>query len=448
MSTASAAPTPTRILSARWVLTMVDGDPVRDDHAVVLEGARIHAVLPADEARRRWPEAEQTALPGEQVLMPGLVNGHGHAAMALMRGFADDMPLEAWLQQRIWPLEGRWVSETFVADGAALAAAEMIAGGTTTFSDMYFFPEIAADVARRAGLRMQACVPLMQFGNAWASGPDEAIDKGLALQAACRGDPLVRVAFGPHSTYALGFDDLVRIGRLADEHDLAVQIHLHETAAEVATARREQGERPLETVARAGLLGPRLQAVHMTQLEPGDCERLAKADAAVIHCPQSNLKLGSGFSPVAALRGAGVRVGIGTDGAASNNTLSMLRELHVAAILAKAVAGDAAALPAREVLRMATLGGAEALGLGAVTGSLAAGKAADLIAVDLSAPACTPVFHPESQLVYTGTDARVSQVWVNGVRLYADGEHLSLDAPSIVARARAWRDRMLAPTRA
>ena len=450
MTAASDRRPQTRILTARWVLTMADATDgagrasVLDHHAVVIEGDRISAVLPTDAARARWPDAVVTDL-GEQVLMPGLVNGHGHAAMTLIRGFADDMPLEPWLHERIWPLEARWVGAEYVADGVELAIAEMIGGGTTTFSDMYFFPETTAAVASRAGLRSQVCVPLMDFANAWASGPDEAISRGLALHDEYRSSPRTTIAFGPHSTYTLAYEQLERTTMLAEQVDMPVQIHLHETATEVADARREHGERPLDRLARAGLLGPRLQAVHMTQLEAGDCARLAEHDVAVIHCPQSNLKLASGFCPVAELRAAGVRVGIGTDGAASNNALSMFREMHVTAILAKVVAGAASALPAMEVLRMATLGGAEALGIGELTGSLEPGKAADLIAVDLSSPACTPVFHPESQLVYTGTEAQVTHVWVDGEPLLEGGIHTRLDAAAVIDRANRWRDRIQEP---
>jgi 5-methylthioadenosine/S-adenosylhomocysteine deaminase len=437
------ADSPTRILTARWLLTMADGDPVRDGHALVLAEGRVHSVLPLDEARRNWPELPVEDF-GDQVLMPGLVNCHGHGAMTLMRGFADDLPLETWLQERIWPLEARWVAAEYVADGVELAAAEMIASGTTTFSDMYFFPEASAAVAHRTGLRAQICMPLIRFPTAWASGTDEGIHKGLALHDEYRALDRIRVAFGPHSTYTMDFEALERIATLAETADLAVQIHLHEPADEVETARRETGERPLETVIRAGLFGPRLQAVHMTRLEDADIERLVEHDVAVIHCPQSNLKLASGLCRVEDLRRAGVRIGLGTDGAASNNGLSMFREMHVAAILAKVVAGDAAALPAMEVLRMATLGGAEALGMGEITGSLEPGKAADLIVVDLSGAATTPVFHPESQLVYTGTAARVTEVRVDGVPLYSGGEHLRLDEAAVIDRANRWRDRMLA----
>lgn len=441
----NAVATPDRALCARWVLTMADDDAnagdalVREDHAVLLAGSRIAAVVPRGDV----PEGVPIEDLGERALLPGFVNGHGHAAMTLMRGFADDMPLEPWLTERIWPLEARWVDARFVAEGTELAIAEMLAGGITTYSDMYFFPEAGAAVAHRSGIRAQVLAPLVKFPNSWAEGPDAGFRKTTELHDEYRATERITVGFGPHSTYALDPEHLEHIAVLAEQIDAPVQIHLHETAAEVAQSQQTHGERPVDAVRRAGLFGPRLQTVHMTQLEEGDPERLAEHGVSVIHCPQSNLKLASGFCPTTALRRAGVRVGLGTDGAASNNALSMLREMHVAAILAKVVSEDAAALPAREVLRMATLGGAEALGLEDEIGSLEPGKAADLIAVDLSSPACTPVFHPESQLVYTGTEARVTHVWVDGEALLAEGRHTRMDVDAVVARANQWRDRML-----
>jgi 5-methylthioadenosine/S-adenosylhomocysteine deaminase len=439
---ASAPRTPSQLLSADWMLTMAPGDGVQRARTLALDGSRILAVLPTDEALARWPSVPHRSLPGH-ALLPGLVNAHGHAAMTLLRGFADDMHLGPWLEERIWPLERRWVSANFVADGTELAIAEMLRGGTTTFSDMYFFPDASAAIAQRTGIRAQICIPMVRFGNAWVDGPEEALHRGLALHDEYRESERIRVAFGPHSTYAMEIPHLERIAVLSEELDMAVQIHLHETGAEVTAALAERGERPLETVERVGLLGPRLQAVHMTHLETRDADRLARHGVSVVHCPQSNLKLASGFCPTAALRSAGVRVALGTDGAASNNALSMFREMHVAAILAKVVAGDAAALPALDVLHMATLGGAEALGMGDLTGSLEAGKAADVIAVDLGRLGVEPVYHPDSQLVYTCTDAAVRHVWVNGEALVDDGRLTRLDVDDTLARVRRWRDRII-----
>lgn len=433
--------TATALVSARWVLPVAPQNRVLVDHSLVLAADRIVDLLPTATARRLHPELPETRL-DHHALLPGFVNAHGHAAMTLLRGYADDMPLDQWLNERIWPLEGRWVDAGFVADGTALAVAEMVAGGTTTFSDMYFFPEASAAVALRAGVRAQICGPIVSFPNAWSAGAEAAIHQTLALHDEFRDSNRIQVAFGPHSTYTLEPEHLTRVATLAEELGLCVQIHLHETEAEVAQVRQQHGVRPLAIIERCGLLGPQLQAVHMTALAEGDAEQLAAHGVSVIHCPQSNLKLASGFAPIARLRAAGVRVALGTDGAASNNSLSMLREMHVAAILAKAVAGDATALPALDAIHMATLAGAEAMGLEAEIGSLQPGKAADMVAIDLSGLGHEPVFHPESQLVYASHDSAVSKVWVDGELLFDDGRHLRQDLPAILASVRRWRERM------
>lgn len=433
---------PDQLLHARWVLPIAPANRVLDEHCVALHQDRIVAVLPSSEARRQWPQARQVEL-SQHALMPGLVNAHGHAAMSLFRGYGDDLPLATWLNERIWPLEGRWVDADFVGDGALLACAEMIASGTTTFSDMYFFPEVTAAVAQRSGLRAQLCAPIVQMPNPWSNNADAALHQALELHDAFRDEARISIAFGPHSTYALDTASLQRVGTLADELDLNVQIHLHETAAEVADALDQHGERPIDTVFRCGLFGPGLQAVHMTQLQRGDIDRLAQHGVSVIHCPRSNLKLASGFCPVAQLQEAGVRVALGTDGAASNNGLSMFRELQSAALLAKAVSGDAAALPALDALAMATLRGAEALGLDTETGSLEPGKAADLVAVNLERLGCAPVYHPESQLVYADAEHGVSHVWAAGRPLLEDGRLLTLDADQLLQLAERWRQRIM-----
>ncbi|MDA0954826.1 MAG: TRZ/ATZ family hydrolase [Proteobacteria bacterium] len=443
MTTAPAgSPRADTLLCPEWVLPMTDDGPFcQRGWAVALAEGKIAALGPADALKARWPQATRVSLP-KQALLPGFVNAHGHAAMSLFRGFADDMPLGPWLEDRIWPLEGRYVSPEFVADGTALAAAEMLRGGTTTFSDMYFFPEVAASVALRAGLRAQLCCPLIQFPTAWASGPEEGFRKTLELRDQYRDHDRIQVAFGPHSSYALSPEHMARVATLAEELDLPVQIHLQETAAEVEEALKTHGERPIASLERYGLLSPRLQAVHLTQVSDADLDRLQRFNVAVVHCPQSNLKLASGFAPVARFLKAGLRVALGTDGAASNNALSMLRELQVAALLAKAVAQDATALPAQAALRMATRGGAEVLGLDHRLGRLEAGYEADLVAISLGGLEAQPVYHPEAQLAYSVGDAAVRHCWVGGKAVLKDGALTTLDPDALTRSAARWQHRM------
>ncbi len=429
------------LLNARWIVPVEPEGQVLEHHAIAVQNDRILAILPRDQATARF-SAETCLDFATHVLIPGLINAHTHASMTLLRGLADDLPLMTWLQDHIWPTETRWVDPEFVRAGTRLAIAEMLRGGTTCFNDMYFFPETTATVARECGIR--ACVGLiaLDFPTAYAHNLDAYLDKGLALHEALKGDALVRTAFAPHAPYTVSAPALERIGQLAATLDIPVHIHVHETAAEVARFQAEHGCRPLEQLERLGLLSPRLLAVHMTQLEPAEIERLAEAGSHVIHCSESNLKLASGFCPVARLDAAQVNIALGTDGAASNNDLDVFGELRTAALLGKGVAGDAAALPAARMLRMATLDGARALGLGRETGSLEPGKAADIVAVDLGQPETEPVHHPVSQLVYAAGRQHVTDAWVAGRRLLADRRLTTLDLADTLRDARDWRERI------
>ncbi|HAS51364.1 MAG TPA: TRZ/ATZ family hydrolase [Gammaproteobacteria bacterium] len=437
----------TTLLNARWIVPVEPEGQVLEHHALAIQDGRILALLPHAEAATRYPAATCVNLE-RHVLMPGLVNAHTHASMTLLRGLADDLPLMTWLQDHIWPAEARWVNPDFVRDGTRLAIAEMLRGGVTCFNDMYFFPEIAAAAAREAGMRACLGLIVLDFPTAYARDRDDYLAKGLALHEVLESEPLLHTAFAPHAPYTVSAPTLERIGRLAADLNLPIHIHVHETAAEVAQFVAEHGCRPLERLEQLGLLSPHLLAVHMTQLEPAEIERVAQAGVHVAHCPESNLKLASGFCPVARLDAVGVNVAIGTDGAASNNDLDLFGEMRLTALLGKSMAGDAAILPAARVLSMATLHGARALGLATEIGSLEPGKSADVIAVDLSAPETEPVYHPLSTLVYAAGRHQVSDVWVAGRRLLADRQLTTLDVAEIVQRARGWREQIAAADRA
>jgi 5-methylthioadenosine/S-adenosylhomocysteine deaminase len=430
------------IIDARWVLPIAPVNGVLEHHSVVVEGGRIRWLGPAGEVHECFEARHHVALGDHHLLMPGLVNAHGHAAMTLLRGLADDVPLARWLNDIIWPTEARWVSETFVRDGMELAIAEMLKTGTTCFSDMYFFPDVGAGVARAAGMRAQIAFPIIRFPNAWSRSTEDAIHKGLELHDRYRDDPLVRIAFGPHAPYTVAADDLVRVLALADELDASIQTHLHETADEVAEARAQSGQSHIEQLHGLGLLVPRLQAVHMTQITDRELELVAASGVGVVHCPQSNLKLGSGLCPVTRLREAGVTVALGTDGAASNDGLDLFAEMRAASLLAKALARDPAALDALALLKMATLDGARVLDVDHEIGSLEPGKAADLIAIDLDHIGTLPVHHPQAQLIYTTAGTRVSHVWVAGRALVESGRLLTLDEAGIRSRSRGWGERI------
>lgn len=429
------------ILNARWLIPVEPDGAVLDHHALIIRDGRIVCIIPQAEAKRRY-RANRVRELGNHVIIPGLVNAHTHAAMTLLRGLADDLPLLTWLREHIWPAEQTHVSPEFVQRGTELAIAEMLLGGVTCFNDMYFFPETTAQIAAQAGMRAVVGMIVIDLPSAYAASADEYLSRGLALHDAFRNDPLVTTAFAPHAPYTVSQDNLERIRILADELDVCVHIHLHETAHEVAESVERHGARPLARLDAIGLLSPSLIAVHMTQLEAAEMDRLAEAGAHVVHCPESNLKLASGFSPVAALLKRGVNVALGTDGAASNNDLDMFGEMRMAALLAKGVAGDATALPAHHALHMATLAGARALGLANRIGSLVPGKYADLVAIDLACPGSEPVYNPISQLVYTANRSQVSDVWVAGREVVVDGRLTTLDSAVIQAQSQHWRDRI------
>ena len=434
------AQTADTLIHPGWIVPVVPRGAVLENYSIALTGDRITAILPRREAEA-ISAARVLELPGH-ALMPGLVNSHGHAAMSLLRGYADDQPLMPWLEQHIWPAEAAHVSAAFVRDGAELAIAEMIRSGTTTFSDMYFFPDACAETAQRLGMRCQIVFPVLDFATVWARSADEYISKGLALRDDVKHSALVTVGFGPHASYTVSEPNLVKVATLAAELDVAVQIHLHETRGEVLLAVEQNGERPLDSLHRLGLLGPRTQCVHMTDLGDQDIALLAATGAHVVHCPQSNMKLASGTCPVTRLLARGINVALGSDSAASNNDLNLFGEMQTAALLAKLSSEDAAALPAAEALAMATINGARALGLDDRIGSLEPGKLADLIAVDLSQPETQPLYHPLSQLVYACNGSQVTHSWIGGVQVMDQRQLTRIDPSALGTRTRAWRDRI------
>lgn len=424
-----------------WVITVNSGNQVLRHHAVAVDDNRIVSILPVSEAEKLYQARETVVLP-QQALLPGLVNAHTHAAMSLLKGLADDLPLMDWLQNHIWPAESQWADAQFVYDGAQLAIAEMIRSGTTCFNDMYFFPEQTAKAVGAAGIR--ACIGLIviDFPTAWGSGPDEYLQKGLALHDQLQGNPLLTTAFAPHAPYTVSDDPLQKILHLACEMAIPIHMHLHETAFEVQQAVKEKGVAPLQRMANLGVLDKHFLAVHMTQLADEDIALLVQKGTNVIHCPESNLKLASGFCPTAKLLAAGVNVALGTDGNASNNDLDMLGEMRTAAFIAKAVAQDASAVPALQALRMATINGAKALGLEQQIGSLEIGKAADMIAIDLSGIETQPLYDPVSHIVYCANRNQVTHTWVAGKALMRNRQLTTLDESALLATAQVWQQKI------
>ena len=426
------------LIEAAWVVPVEPHAVVLERHAVAVDGGAIVGLLPIEAARATYAAREVVSLPDHAVL-PGLVNAHVHNPMTLMRGLADDLPLMEWLEGHIWPAEARAMGPEFVRDGVELAVAEMLRGGTTACSENYFFPDVGAATYRRLGFRALVGLPVIEFPSAWARSRDEYFDKATQVHDDFRRDPLIRTCFAPHAPYTVSDASFARIRILSDQLDVPVHLHLHETARECEDGRREHGVRPIQRIQGLGLLNDRLIAVHMTQLTDAEIDACARAGASVVHCPESNLKLASGFCPVAKLLAAGVNVGLGTDGCASNNDLDMFGEMRTAALLAKGVSGDPRALDAPSALRMATLGSARAMGIGDLVGSIEPGKQADLAAVRLDAIESMPIYHLASQLVYAGNRRDVSDVWIAGARRLRDGALVDVDVDALRAKAARWQ---------
>ncbi len=431
------------LIEPRWLIPVEPRGVVLEGHAVAVSAGNIVDVLPAQEARNRFRPTRRIALP-QQVLIPGLVNLHTHAAMSLLRGIADDLPLMDWLKTRIWPAEAKHVSPAFVRDGTLLACAEMLRGGITCFNDMYFFPEAAAEAARSLGMRASLGIVVIEFPTAYANDADDYINKGLAVRDRLRNDPLVSFCMAPHAPYTVSDASFERIVTLAAQLDLPIHIHVHETRTEIEESVRRHGLRPIERLHRLGVLGPGLIGVHAAHIEAAEIRLLAKYDCSVAHCPTSNMKLASGIAPIVAKLGEGLRIGLGTDGAASNNRLDLFQEMRHAALLAKAVSGDAAAFDAHTVLRMATLNGAAALGMAEKIGSIRPGKAADLCAVRLDALETRPCYNPASHLVYAAGREHVSHVWVNGVLQVENGLLQGCDTDHLLDAVDLWQNKLTA----
>lgn len=429
------------LIHAAWIIPATDDQAILDNHAIAVRDGRIVAILPSKDCAAKVRASRELQLP-DQALIPGLVNAHGHAAMSLLRGIADDLPLMTWLQDYIWPLESKWVSEEFVYHGTQLAIAEMLRGGTTCFADMYFFPDASAKAATETGMRVQLAAPVIDFPTPWAANAEEGIAKTTALHDNWRNSELVSTAFGPHAPYSVSDEPLRKIAALAEMLDIPIHMHVHETAFEVEEAVRLTGVRPMQRLYDLGLLSPRLLCVHATQVNDEDLALLKQTAAHVIHCPESNLKLASGFCPVARLLASDVNVAIGTDGAASNNDLDMFSEMRTAAMLAKACSGDAAAVPAYQALQMATINGAKAMGLDQAIGTLEVGKCADITAVRLDSLNTLPLYNPVSQLVYSTQSNQVSHVWINGKLLLDNGELTSLNVRNIRKQTLVWQQRL------
>ncbi len=430
-----------QIIFPKWTIPINAANSIHEDYGIAIDAGRIVSVASKSELKARYLSDNVVEL-NEHAVIPGLVNAHTHAPMTLFRGLADDLPMQVWLNEHIWPAEAKWVDREFVRAGTNLACAEMIRGGTTCFNDMYFFPDIVAEQSEACGIRACIGMIVIEFPTVWAKNPDEYIQKGLDLRSSLEKSSLITTCFSPHAPYTVSDSTLTQIAELSSELDCRVHIHVHETAEEVERAVCETGFRPLERLHRLGLVNQRLIAVHMTQLKMDEIQGLAEHRVHVVHCPESNLKLSSGSCPSGELVNHGINLALGTDGASSNNDLDMLGEMRTASLFAKIVSKSAKSLDAYTTLRIATLNGAKALNLDDEIGSIEVGKSADLVALDLSHPATQPCYNPVSQIVYSASRDQVTDVWIAGKRLLHEGNLTTIDGQQSMAVAREWRDKI------
>jgi 5-methylthioadenosine/S-adenosylhomocysteine deaminase len=429
------------LIEARWIVPVEPANLILEDHAVAIDNGRIIAILPQDEATTRFSPRKIKRLK-QHVLIPGLVNLHAHAAMTLLRGLADDLPLMDWLQNHIWPAEAKHVSPQFVHDGTLLACAEMLRGGITCFNDMYFYPKAATEAALKSGMRASIGLITLDFPTAYAADTDDYLAKGLSVRDEFREEPLISFCLAPHAPYTVNDRSFAKVLTLAEQIELPIHIHLHETTQEIEDSLRDFGMRPIERLRQLGLLSPGLIGAHAVHLNPEEIKLLAEHGCSVAHCPSSNLKLASGIAPVADLLSQSVNIGLGTDGAASNNRLDLFQEMRLAALLAKGQTGRADAITAHQALRMATLGGAQALGIDATVGSIAPGKAADLCAVSLDDIGLSPCYDPASHLVYAAGREHVSDVWVAGQIRVENAQLIENNEIELIKLAALWQNKV------
>ncbi|MEO8007021.1 MAG: TRZ/ATZ family hydrolase [Betaproteobacteria bacterium] len=429
------------VIQASWVIPVEPYATVLENHAVAITGGNIVALLPSDEMSLRCSSGELCRL-DSHVLIPGLINLHSHAAMTLMRGLADDLKLMDWLSNHIWPAENKHISAQFVYDGTLLACAEMLRGGVTCFNDMYFFPEMTARAALNAGMRAALGIILIEFPSAYASDAQDYLRKGLAMRDELKHESLLSFCMAPHAPYTVSDKSFEQILTLSEQLQIPINTHIHETQDEISASLTKFGVRPLARLESLGILGPNFIAVHAVHLESAEIALLARLGCSVAHCPSSNLKLASGIAPVASMLSAGINIGIGTDGAASNNRLDIVGEMRLAALLAKTTSSNAEVLPAHTALRMATLNAAQALGLERTIGSIQPGKCADLCALNLDSIELSPCYDPASHLVYAAGREDVSDVWVAGKQLVGSGRLLHMDESSMKRKAREWKSRI------
>ncbi len=429
------------IIEARWIAAVDVKKTLLEYYSVIVQAGILIDLLPTAQARLKYTASSLVCL-DEHVLIPGLINTHTHTPMTLMRGIADDLPLMTWLNGHIWPAERAVVAESYVQDASLLGCAEMLSGGTTCFNDMYFYPKATAAAVNQAGMRANLGLTVLEFATSYASDADDYLQKGFESHDSWRGNSRITSSIAPHAPYTVSNQTFEKVVTYAEQLGLGIHTHVHETRDEIQQSETTYGVRPLQRLAKLGLLGPSFVAAHGVHLLPHEIDLLAEHGCHVVHCPSSNLKLGSGVAPVTTLLKNGVNVSIGTDGAASNNRLDMFSEMRLTALLAKGVNEDATLLPAHQALEMVTINAARSLGLEDKIGSIEIGKQADLAAVKLSDFSISPCYDPISHLVYACGREHVTHTWVAGALCYCNGVYANIEPIELKEIIQKWQPKL------
>ena len=430
-----------KIISATWIFTGEDQDKVLFDHSIVVNDKKIRDIQPTIKAHQIY-EADETYQLSNHILLPGLINTHTHCAMSLLKGYADDLQLETWLNDYIWPAESKFVNYDFVLDGSELAIVEMIKGGTTTFNDMYFFPDATAEAVKSLGIRANIGLVVMEFPSNYANDPQEYLNKGFEFRDNWRNNNLISTSIAPHAPYSVSNSTFELINTYAEQLNLTIHTHLHETKNEIEESIKQFGSTPIERLNELGLLGPKLMAAHCVHLSENDIYQLKSNGVSVLCNISSNMKLGSGFVDVYNLTNNNINIAIGTDSSASNNRLDMFAEMRSMALNNKGLTMKSEFLKPSEVINMATINGAKALGLDNITGSIIENKYADIIAVNLDRIDTQPCYDPLASLVYCADRTSVEYVWINGDTKLKERVLLNVEENEILQKVKLWKNKI------
>ena len=429
------------IISASWIFTSNSADQLLSDYSIVIKGNQIIDLVHQSKVFDEY-DAEEIYQLTDHILIPGLINTHTHAAMSLFKGFSDDLPLQDWLNNYIWPAEKKFVNSSFVKDGSMLALSEMIKAGVTTFNDMYFYPESTAEASIELGVRSNVGLVVLDFPTNYAADPEDYLVKGFEFRDRWRSEELITTSIAPHAPYSVSDEAFSLINTYSEELGINIHMHLHETQWEIEDSVKRYGITPVQRLNNLGIINPSLIAAHCVHLNDQDMATLAKNKVSIVHNPSSNMKLGSGIADVAKMIKQNLNISLGTDSSASNNRLDIMEEMRLAALLTKGKNKSPELLSATQAIKMATINGAKTLGLDSIIGSIEKNKIADLVAIDLNSIENQPIYNPLATLVYSSSKSDVSYVWINGKIKLKEKELVNLDQEKIIQMAKIWQKRI------